>query len=338
MPVRIGEREYTFWLDTGASFCAFDIIFTNLMGKPLQKGDMLTAGGLMASELFSPPEAFLAKLDLRTGGPVICVDLEGIRRATGRDIRGVLGMEFLKNYVVRIDFDSGKVQFRSWDGRDHPEWGAAVHLYQAEEDRGVPSTKARLPGVGNITLIVDSGCNGAVGLVTEVFGRATDKVATSGGFTATAAGTRETRLGRLGSLALGGFDHHGLLVHEAIGNQIGLGLLSRHVVTFDFAGMKMYLQKGQAFGKPDESDMSGLHLWCIEGRILVHSVDKDSRAQTAGIRAEDVVLKVGDLSASATNLDDLRDLLKSGDGKEIQMTIKRGDEEKVVTFKLKKRI
>jgi hypothetical protein len=35
---------------------------------------------------------------------------------------------------------------------------------------------------------------------------------------------------------------------------------------------------------------------------------------------------------------DLRDLLKSGDGKEIKMTIKRGDEEKAVSFKLKKRI
>ena len=32
---------------------------------------------------------------------------------------------------------------------------------------------------------------------------------------------------------------------------------------------------------------------------------------------------------------DLRDLLKSGDGKEIRMTVKRGDEEKAVTFKLK---
>ena len=37
-------------------------------------------------------------------------------------------------------------------------------------------------------------------------------------------------------------------------------------------------------------------------------------------------------------LDDLRDLLKSGDGKEIQMTIKRGEAEKAITFKLKKRI
>jgi hypothetical protein len=47
--------------------------------------------------------------------------------------------------------------------------------------------------------------------------------------------------------------------------------------------MKMYLQKGQAFDKPDEIDMSGLHLWRFEGRSVVHSVDKSSPAEAAGI-------------------------------------------------------
>ena len=102
--------------------------------------------------------------------------------------------------------------------------------------------------------------------------------------------------------------------------------------------MKMHLQKGQAFDKPDEIDMSGLHLWRLEGRTAVHSVDKDSPAEAAGIRPEDVLLKVGDKSANEMDIYDLRDLLQSGDGKEINMTIKRGEQENVVTFKLKKRI
>ena len=121
-------------------------------------------------------------------------------------------------------------------------------------------------------------------------------------------------------------------------NLIGLGLLSRYVVTLDFPAMKMYLQKGQAFDKPDEIDMSGLHLWRVESRTVVHSVDKSSPAEAAGIRPEDVVLKVGETSATEMDIYDLRDLLKSGDGKEIRMTIKRGEEEKAVTFKLKKQL
>jgi hypothetical protein len=51
-----------------------------------------------------------------------------------------------------------------------------------------------------------------------------------------------------------------------------------------------------------------------------------------------VVLTVGETSATEMDICDLRDLLKSGNGKAIRMTIKRGEEEKAVTFKLKKRI
>ena len=121
-------------------------------------------------------------------------------------------------------------------------------------------------------------------------------------------------------------------------NRIGLSLLSRYVVTLDFPAMKLYLRKDQAFDKPDEADMSGLHLWRLDGRTAVHSVDNDSPAETAGIRREDVVLKAGDKSAAEMDIEDLRDLLKSGDGKEIRMTLKRGEEEKAVSFKLKRRI
>jgi C-terminal processing protease CtpA/Prc len=102
--------------------------------------------------------------------------------------------------------------------------------------------------------------------------------------------------------------------------------------------MKMYLQKGRAFDRRDEFDMSGLELARFQGRTFISSVDNESPAAAAGIKPEDVILKVGDQSASAMDIYDIRDLLKSGDGKEIKMAIKRGDEEKVVSFKLKERI
>jgi C-terminal processing protease CtpA/Prc len=81
-----------------------------------------------------------------------------------------------------------------------------------------------------------------------------------------------------------------------------------------------------------------MHLWRLEGRTVVHSVDKRSPAEAAGISPEDVVLNTGETSATEMDIKDLRDLLKSGDGKEISMTIKCGEEEKAVTFKLKKQI
>jgi hypothetical protein len=338
VPLELQEREYLFVLDTGMAYTALDTSLTKLLGQPIGVKEARTLAGSARSLFFNPPEAFLGALDLRQGGPVTSADLESIRRATGRDIRGVIGMEFLKHYVIRIDFDSGKLQFRRWDGRSHPEWGTTVHLLQPAQADIVPYANARLPGAGNILFCVDSGSAASASMVTEVFAKATDQASTAESFTSTPLGVRRHRSGRLSSLTLGGFDHRELVVDEQNSNLIGLDLLSRYVVAFDFPGMKMYLQKGQSFDKPDEFDMSGLHLWSIEDKIIVHSVDDGSPASTAGIKPEDVVLRVGDQSSTPMVLDDLRDILRSGDGKEIRMTIKRGEVQKAITFKLKKRI
>lgn len=340
LPIRIQKRDYPFLLDTGASISVFDTSLRKLLGQPLHEREIDTLGGPMKAQLFDPPEAFLGELDLRKGGPVTCWDLDGFRRATGRDIRGVLGMGFLDNYVVRIDFDSGKVQFRRWDGLSHPEWGSAIHLYQrvGHEPNDRAYAKATLPRVGDIRFAVDSGSFSSACLVREVFDASTDQIAASEGLAETLVGIRHYRMGRVTNLALGEFEHRGLLVEEGGRDLIGLRLLSRYTVTFDFVGMKMYLRKGQTIDKQDEADMSGLHLRYINERITVHSVDPDSPTEAAGIKAEDVILKVGVRNALQMDIWDLRDLLKSGDGEEIRLTLKRGKEEKVASFKLKKRI
>jgi len=300
---------------------------------------MATPGSSVGVEAFNPPEAFLGKLDLREGGPVVCRDLALFRQVIGKDVRGLLGMGFLKRYVVRIDFDSGKVEFRPWDGRNHPEWGSTVYLYDGGKNEGyAPYAKGRLSNVGDIRFCIDSGWSGSGTLVAEAFEKARNGSAVAEGLVGTGAGAQRFRNTRISSLQLGAWDHRGLVMDEANDNMVGLGLLSRYVVTLDFLGMKMYLQKGQAFDRRDEIDMSGLHLWRLEGRTAVHSVDKDSPAEAAGIKAEDVVLRIGEKSAAEMDILDLRDLLKSGDGKEIKMTIKRGGEEKAVSFKLKRRI
>ena len=164
----------------------------------------------------------------------------------------------------------------------------------------VPFVSARLPGAGNVLFRLDSGNGSSASMVTEVFAKATDQAAIAEGFAATAAGIQPVKSGRLSNFTLGGIDHPDLVVdEEQIFNVIGLGILSRHVVTFDFPGMKMYLQKGQSFARRDELDMSGLRLWRIGDRITVHSVDDGSPASTAGLKPEDVVLRIGNLSAAA---------------------------------------
>jgi C-terminal processing protease CtpA/Prc len=101
---------------------------------------------------------------------------------------------------------------------------------------------------------------------------------------------------------------------------------------------RVYFKRGKQFKKEDETDMSGLHLLRISNQIVVFSVDEDSPAKKAGINPKDIILKVGERDASKYDMWELRRLLMSEDKRKIEMTIKRGEDIKDISFLLKKKI
>lgn len=344
VPVKIGGRERLFVLDTGSTHCFLDTalkpkrgLFADPDGEASEVISAHTSSGWKDFELSDPPESCVGNLNLRDGGRVCWMDCELLRRVSGRDVRGILGMSFLKKYVVQMDPDAGSLRLLRSDGRSHPEWGRALDL-QAGELKDCPYVEGCLPGGVKARLLVDCGDNGSVVLESAIFSKVRGRAALSEGLAAGAAGPHRFRTARIPSLALGGVDHQNLVVDEGTPGRIGQSLLSRYVVTFDFPAKTMYLKESSNFGRLDEEDMSGLHLWVVDKKVAVHSVDKDTPAEKAGIRTEDVILKVDGKPAAEMDIWDLRDLLKSGDGQEVKMTVKRGDAEKTFTFKLKKRI
>jgi hypothetical protein len=72
-----------------------------------------------------PPAAFVGSLPLAKDRPVMVLDLKPTSEALGLEIKGCLGMDFLSQYVVRIDFDQGRLALSRTPGRDA---GQAVPL------------------------------------------------------------------------------------------------------------------------------------------------------------------------------------------------------------------
>lgn len=99
----------------------------------------------------------------------------------------------------------------------------------------------------------------------------------------------------------------------------------------------MYLKKADGYSRIDQEDMSGLRLMRVEGETIVHSVDEGSPADMAGIRDRDTIVRIGDKPASEYKLADIRRLLRSGDGKEIVLTNKRGPYETTSTICLREK-
>jgi hypothetical protein len=131
---------------------------------------------------------------------------------------------------------------------------------------------------------------------------------------------------QLSAFTLCGFTNPGLIVDEADSSLLSLNYLSRYVVSFDFPNRMMYLRKGTRFYCSDGFDCSGLHVLRLEAGTVVQAVDPGSAAALAGIKTDDVLLRVGTKSANEYSLHELRALLCTK-GKTLTVVLGRGSTE-----------
>lgn len=338
LPVTFKGKEYLFVLDTGSSYTAFDISLKHELGEVKKVEKALTAGSHIVAEIFDAPEVFLGPFNLQDCGEVACLDLKMVSLVLGEKISGLLGMNFLKKYIVQIDYDNGTLLFLQPLQKRHSGWGNELSI--SYNSLGIPTITGNIYDSIKVDFRIDTGANSTGGLSSDIFDQilSEKKLKTSEILFATASGVIRKREIRLDSLSVGSFKYADFIFGEANWSHLGLLFLSRHIVTLDFPNNRIYLKKGKGFKKDDETDMSGLHLLRISNKTVVYSVDEGSPAQKAGIRANDIILKLNDKDANQYDMSELRRLLMSTDGHKIMMTIKQGDDVKDISFLLKKKI
>jgi hypothetical protein len=338
VPVRLGPRTYDFILDTGCTGTIFDLTFRSQLGEPKGKRRVSVAGKPAVMQVFAAPSAFIGPFNLADGSEVVCTSLSGLAPNLGREVRGILGMDVLKNHVIQIDFDEGRIAFLDDVPENQRDWGQAFPI--TYNRMKLPQMKLTVGGQPEQDFVIDTGCDADGTLEKDSFRRAVAQgslkpVDTS---SITVAGIVKSRQTRVGRVTAGPFEYQGLILTEARGNLLGLDFLSRHVVTLDFPHDRLYLRKGKSFDKPDEAGMCGVSLVRSEGHVVVTGVDEGRPAARAGLKVGDVILRLQDRDASTYQMWEIRDLLRSGPGKEITMTIQRGRKIKDVVVVLERQI
>lgn len=338
LPVRFGPGAHDFIVDTGCSRTIFDLSFRPQLGAPGPMAGVTTFGGRAAVQVFVAPRAFVGPFNIADCNEVMGANLSGFSLAIGRDVRGLLGMDVLKSHVVRIDFDRGRIAFLDDVPERREDWGEAFPL--TFNDSGIPQVRIDLGSAGEHGFAIDTGAAASGALAEDVFARVVAETGVQPTPTAalTAASTVESRQCRVERLKLGPFEYKELVFAEAEMTIVGLAFLSRHVVTFDFPHRKLYLRKGRRFDKPDEAGMCGLMLTRSDGRTVVYTVYDGEPAAKAGIEAGDVILKLQGKDANTFTMWQIGQLLRSGHGKEIALTIQRGEEVRDIAVVLERQI
>jgi hypothetical protein len=334
VPVDVKGKKYSFLLDTGASGTAYDSSLAVLLGKQVGTEEVSAlGGGAVRLPRHAAPDAWLGRLKLPTAATVFVTDLRPFRESSGEDIYGILGMDFLRGQVFRIDPDRSEVVFLPSAG-PNPGRRVAVAF-----DENAACVEAHMAGSGwSHWFLVDTGAAGfgSGDLREEVYG-ILDKGGNLQGagtvLTDSLAGRTTRRQGRLTEMTVAGHRHTKLLFTESKTSVLGLGYWWRYVVTFDFPDKALYLKKARGYELPDAEDASGLSLLRRGDRIVVYRVSGGSAAARSGLRVNDVILEVDGRPAAEVRLGGLRQLLCQV-GKTVRLVVSRGGARRDISLAL----
>ena len=206
LPVTIEGQWYSFRLDTGLPFCVYDRSLNNhLKGRRFITPAPTFAGNKDATFCASP-RATLGELNMRTVEEVALIDLLDLRKYATHPLHGLIGISFLKDKIMRCDFDEGKISFLEKVPEDAGEkiampFNPLTRTY---------SLKVNLSSRRNVTATVDTGWDSIAGIDRDLIKELTQNGSLQDlgeGVFVSFKGLKVTRRVRLNSLSVGTYSH-----------------------------------------------------------------------------------------------------------------------------------
>lgn len=316
VPVSLDGAEHLFVLDSGASRHAFDSDLKPSLGDPVAMAStaIQSDGSKIIVETFNPPAAAVGRFSLGVEASVPCTDLSTLREASGYNIRGILGMPFFAAHVIQLDFENNEIRILPGDAEPQEEWGEPVRVVYSESD--LPVIFARASGsTVDEPFILDSGCNGSIGLRSELY----DYLAQQGAITQSRSVDAallnkviKCSAGRLSSFEFVDYAHKDLNVsRDDEMSRIGLNYLRRYLVTFDLGRGRILLKPNSHFHRPDPKSQLGISMLRKEGKTIVALVNDDMPAAKAGLQVGDELLSVGGIPITNQSIDEMLELSRT---------------------------
>jgi hypothetical protein len=334
VPVRIGAQACLFVVDTGCSQTCFGTELKGFLGPSLGKQIIRTHGGTLEVERHRCPPATWLGLDLQLHAQVMTTDLTQIRQASGRRVDGILGMDVLQHYVIRLDFDAGRLQIFPPIANCPQVWGERIPL-----KAGSWLTPAISLALGDSIIEgchVDTGAN-----VSTMTPAIAEELSPTGQFrffrqnawSTNPAGRARSRSGRLAEFTVAGLTAESARFDVSSNCSLGLNVLSRFHLTLDFPGQAMHVLPGRRLHEGDSLVTSGLAIVWVNSQLRVLAVQPGSAAESAGLKEGDVIQKIDHFDTQGMDSFSVGRLLTSEPGKQLRIVL-GGDAPREVSLQL----
>jgi hypothetical protein len=281
--------------------------------------------------------------------------LSSLEPIIGRSLDGILGHDFLSQFVTEIDYIKKVITLYEPESYKYAGTGRTLPI---EINNKEPFIKGKIlqPRRTGIEgkFKVDTGSIDVMGLnknfleaaqVLVESQRTVDEPGVAVGGETKGICFRVTGLEfgglRLSSSVIGATLDSGGFENRTDSGTIGAGLLQRFKLILDYPHRQIVLEKNSNFAAPFVHDTSGLRIIANGSNFKtfkVVNVLKSSPASAAGLRDGDIIISINNVPATGFTLSQVREILLKGNNKTYRLKVKRGDEELTILIKLKELI
>lgn len=362
--VHINEKgPFNFVLDTGVGLILISdpklidsVAFQNLRSIYITgfgEGEKLSAL-ITPSVDFRIGNAFAKNIP----AAILKKDIFELSNYVGIPIHGLIGYEFFNSFVVKLNFSTSTLTIYKPDKAYIPRKGSRIPL-SIEERKPYISTRIKLSSGKKlpVKLIIDTGAGHPISLETidGIPFELPDK-RIPGNLGVGLTGPINGYIGRISSLQLGKYtlvdviaafpdykDVASRLFSINRNGNMGLEIIKRFNVVFDYSRASMYLKASTPIKESFEYDMAGMEISSAGpnfNRLVITRIEPSSPAEKAGLVKGDEILAINFKPVSEIPLSEIDGMFKSRNGRNfvIDIALKDGKSRNRIILTLSKRI
>jgi hypothetical protein len=324
VPVTLGGKERMFVVDTGCSDTVVDSALVRHLGPEITGREITAASGeSVTGKRYQFRFFSVGGKSLPTAGYVCAMDCGLFRKALGRPIEGIIGVDVLSSYVVRFDFGRRVLEI----GDVALEQDVGVTFPLRWHGRG-PAIATDWGGLPERVVDLDSGAVNSSSSE-DLIGKFGKEVVTEYAtpyFDASGEHDSSYYLVRR-QWTFAGVAFQNKMLNRNDWNLMGLDVLTDFVVTFDFPKERIYFKKLKDAHK-GVVPTNSLHLMLDNERFFLHHLDEFGKSQ--GLQDGDELLQIEGADVKGKELWRVRE--QGRQGKAMALKIRRGDQALDMTF------
>lgn len=263
----------------------------------------------------------------------------------GVKIDGIIGYSFLRRYIVKINFDSSYLQIYHPGNMRYPSGGAVLRpLFSAlpilrmyvKDQRSIESNFYFDTGAGLCFLITSQFQKDSLLLKKK---RKPLLIQVQG-----LGGKKEMQLTIINNLQIGPYkfrnvpanileDEFNVISYPSVGGLIGNDLLRRFNIILNYPQRQIHLLPNSHFRENFDYSYTGLSMYFLEkeGKIYLDEIIKNSPADKAGLKKDDVVVGVN--SNFSNDINAYKNLM-SEVGSNVNIVVLRGETPHIIIMRV----